>query len=82
MTKKRMLAFLLTAGLLLSALPLSAAQAAQTDAGGKPAAETLQQEIRQYNYVIGTNAFAPGYQFTEQERCSSLRTPSSRGAPT
>lgn len=58
MKEKRLLALLLSAAILLS-LPCPTASAAPQTA--------LQREIAQFNYVIGTNAFAPRYQFTEND---------------
>ena len=59
MKKRKLLALFLSAVTLLCALPLQKA-AAET-------AEPLRREIERYNYVIGTNAFAPGYRFTDAE---------------
>lgn len=56
---KRWLAFFLSAATLLSVLPVFAAASGETEE------EMLQRQIKQYNRVIGTNAFAPGYQFTD-----------------
>ena len=63
--RKRLLALFVFAGMLCGALPLSAAAD-----GTNP--DTLQKEIEQYNYIIGTNAFAPGYQFTDADPLSEL----------
>ena len=62
MKKNRILALIIAAVMLLGILPLSAL--AQND--------KLQQEIDHYNYVIGTNAFSPSYQFTEADPMMEL----------
>ena len=64
MKKKKIPAFLLAAVLLFHLLPLPVARAA-----GSGAAQTdaLEQEIARYNYIIGANAFSPGYRFTDME---------------
>ena len=66
MPRKRCFALVLSFVLLLNVSPLSAAA---QKVGGPDAAETdaLRREIGRYNYVIGTNAFAPGYQFTDAD---------------
>ncbi len=58
-----MLSLFLSSALLLTSLPLSAARA-QT-AGVQR--EEIQRQVEQYNYIIGANAFDPGYQFTEKD---------------
>ena len=74
---KKVLALLLIPVLLLSAAQavFAAAPAEASRTAGKtgtlPADGTLspalRQEIAQYNHVIGTNAFAPSYQFTDAD---------------
>ena len=56
---KKLLTLALTAALLCVSPLSAAAQTAQEDA--------LQREIERFNYVIGANAFAPSYQFTEND---------------
>ena len=68
---KKTIALILISALLLSAAPTaSAAQIPKENSA--PAADealndALRQEIDRYNYIIGTNAFAPGYQFTDAD---------------
>ncbi|MCR5484951.1 MAG: hypothetical protein K6F09_05100 [Clostridiales bacterium] len=40
--------------------------------GVKAESDELQREVERYNYVIGTNAFAPGYQFTDADPLSEV----------
>ncbi len=61
MNAKKLLALFLSAMLCLSALPLSAASAAD------PAGDRLQMEIDRYNYIIGANDIGPGYHFTDAD---------------
>ena len=63
MDKKRLLSLFLSSALLLTSLPLSAAWA---QAAGVQR-EEIQRQVEQYNYIIGANAFDPGYQFTEKD---------------
>ena len=59
MKAKRVCSLLLSAAMLVCAMPLSSAAPAED--------ETLRREIDRYNYVIGTNAFSPNYQFTDMD---------------
>lgn len=54
---------------ILTSLPMtaSAALCKGSSAAENSLSDELRQEIDRYNYVIGTNAFAPGYQFTEKD---------------
>ena len=56
---KKPLALFLALLMLLPACPISAAASAGDDA--------LRREIERYNYIIGANDFAPGYQFTDAD---------------
>ena len=64
MKTKRSLALFLSAVMLLPGVLPRAAAAAQS--------EDLRRETEGYNYVIGTNAFAPGYQFTQADPLMEL----------
>ena len=66
MQRKRCFALLLSFVLLLNIPPLSAA-AQKADGTDAAVTDALRQEIGRYNYVIGANAFAPGYQFTDAD---------------
>ncbi len=66
MQRKRCFALLLSFILLLNIPPLSVAAQKAGEPGG-PETDTLRREIAQYNYIIGTNAFAPGYRFTDAD---------------
>ena len=63
---KRLLAFFVSAATLLNVLPLFAAASDDTEN------DALAQEIKRYNHVLGTNAFAPGYQFTDADPISEV----------
>ena len=65
MKLKSVLPLFLAAVMLLHVLPLSAA-------AGSAEEDALQKEIDGYNYIIGTNAFAPGYQFTDADPLTEL----------
>lgn len=54
------------------ALTLAAAFTAASYASPDPIGDALQRQIDRYNYVIGTSAFSPGYQFTDKEPLSEL----------
>ncbi len=56
---KRFSALILCGVMFFSPLPLCRA------ADGETKDDKMTREIEQYNYVIGTNDFAPGYQFTD-----------------
>ena len=60
---KRWLALFLSAVTLANCLSLSAA----AQKAAPEMTDTLRREIGQYNRIIGTNAFAPAYQFTDAE---------------
>ena len=47
--------------MVLNVLPLSARASGETEH------DALRRQIAQYNYIIGTNAIAPGYQFTDAD---------------
>ena len=60
MKTKRLLALFVSAAVLGNILTPFAAASGE-------ASEDLQRDVERYNYVIGTNAIAPGYQFTDAD---------------
>ena len=64
MTIKKWLPLLLSAVILLNLASLSSVQAVRP-VGTDP--DELRREIDCYNYYFGTNAFEPGYQFTQDD---------------
>ena len=63
---KRFSALILCGVMLFSPLPLCRA------ADGETKNDEMTREIEQYNYIIGTNDFAPGYQFTDGDPISEV----------
>lgn len=63
---KRFLALILCGVMLFSPLPLCKAADCEIKS------DDMTREIKQYNYMIGTNDFAPGYQFTDGDPISEV----------